>query len=69
MLTQDQLSRLQQAIREDGSGANPLVRLIEATRRADLVLADVLEHIIVQTLQNPACPTSETQNPKGTAPT
>lgn len=52
MLTQDQFERLNIAIRQDTETGNPLVKLIEAAEQANLTFQDVLEHLIVQALEN-----------------
>ncbi|MBN2003268.1 MAG: hypothetical protein JXA21_07925 [Anaerolineae bacterium] len=52
MLTQDQLDRLNAAIRQNDETSNPLAKLIQASQCAGISLQDVLEHLIVQALEN-----------------
>lgn len=52
MLTQQQLDKLNAAIRLHSEIGNPLARLIQASQHAGINLQDVLEHLIVQALDN-----------------
>jgi len=52
MLTQEQLDKLNTAIRHHSEISNPLARLIQASQHAGINLQDVLEHLIVQALDN-----------------
>jgi|LAHU01.1.fsa_nt_gb hypothetical protein len=52
MLTQDQLIKLNEAICQDKVTDNPLVKLIKAAEQANVSFQDVLEHLIMQALEN-----------------
>ena len=52
MLTEEQLKRLNSEICREKVSVNPMVTLINASRRANLPFKDVMEHIITRALQD-----------------
>ena len=52
MLTQEQLNKLNQAIRDECDVENPLAKLMKAAQQADIAFQDVLEHLIVQAVEH-----------------
>ncbi len=52
MLTNDQLIKLNQAICREDTTDNPLIKLIKSAEQAEISFQDVLEHLIVQALEN-----------------
>lgn len=54
MLTQEQLDRLNCAIRQDYSTDGPLLKLANAAKRENLAFQDIIEYLVVQAVEN-AC--------------
>lgn len=52
MLNSEQITQLNQKIRQEQASGNPMVTLIRAAKQAEIPFKDVLEYAIIRTLQD-----------------